>query len=616
VIRRSLLGLCIALIVAGSAAFAYDRSEFLFLDEIEVGMTGVGKTIVSQDVIDEFAAEVLGIIDQPGELSDFIVVRVSGNAIGRAGGIAQGMSGSPITIDGKLIGALSRAANWSKEITPIGLVTPIEQMLEVVDAARVAVASEPAAVAVLQDVAVVDGLLPAGPDLVAASPDTIFAYPVDTPLIAAGFSGRSLDLLMDGAGIEDAPAGWIGDYLPIDVAPAFDGLSALNLSLLPLAASQPAASSVEAADLVPGSSIGVALATGDLSLGALGTLTYRDGDTLVGFGHPFISNGSSNFPMSTVSIIDTMKTYQASFKLGTLGETIGTIFEDRTAAIGGRIGPEADTIELLLGVHDLDRDVTKDFAIGLVDESRLMPELLLSTGFEAIDRTLDRIGAGTVEVTYQILGDGLEAPLERTDVFLSTVDIAVYAPWQLAGIVSFLQYNEFEDPQITRIAASMSLTEEIRAIQIHDLELDRWIYAPGETIRFTLTLQTYQGETQIETGEILIPEDLYSDYVIVRAYGGPRYLEGGETPAVFDDLPDLIDAIETLPSYSQLTVELFAVDPFSPYGDAMYGVSEITYDFPGHVVYSEREVSAVLTESQPPEEDGMNDDKTQTAPNW
>ena len=615
-IRRSLLGLCIALIVAGSAAFAYDRSEFLFLDEIEVGMTGVGKTIVSQDVIDEFAAEVLGIIDQPGELSDFIVVRVSGNAIGRAGGIAQGMSGSPITIDGKLIGALSRAANWSKEITPIGLVTPIEQMLEVVDAARVAVASEPAAVAVLQDVAVVDRLLPAGPDLVAASPDTIFAYPVDTPLIAAGFSGRSLDLLMDGAGIEDAPAGWIGDYLPIDVAPAFDGLSALNLSLLPLAASQPAASSVEAADLVPGSSIGVALATGDLSLGALGTLTYRDGDTLVGFGHPFISNGSSNFPMSTVSIIDTMKTYQASFKLGTLGETIGTIFEDRTAAIGGRIGPEADTIELLLGVHDLDRDVTKDFAIGLVDESRLMPELLLSTGFEAIDRTLDRIGAGTVEVTYQILGDGLEAPLERTDVFLSTVDIAVYAPWQLAGIVSFLQYNEFEDPQITRIAASMSLTEEIRAIQIHDLELDRWIYAPGETIRFTLTLQTYQGETQIETGEILIPEDLYSDYVIVRAYGGPRYLEGGETPAVFDDLPDLIDAIETLPSYSQLTVELFAVDPFSPYGDAMYGVSEITYDFPGHVVYSEREVSAVLTESQPPEEDGMNDDKTQTAPNW
>ncbi|MCK4682475.1 peptidase S55 SpoIVB, partial [Candidatus Bipolaricaulota bacterium] len=114
--RRSLLVCCIVMIAACSVALAYDRSEFLFLDEIEVGMTGVGKTIVAKDVIDEFAVEVLGIIDQPGTLSDFIVVRVSGEAIGRSGGIAHGMSGSPIYIDGKLIGALSRAGSWSKEI--------------------------------------------------------------------------------------------------------------------------------------------------------------------------------------------------------------------------------------------------------------------------------------------------------------------------------------------------------------------------------------------------------------------------------------------------------------------------------------------------------------------
>jgi hypothetical protein len=605
------------LLVASSAAFAYDRSEFLFLDEIEVGMMGVGKTIVAKDVIDEFAVEVLGIIDQPGELSDFIVVRVSGNTIGRAGGIAQGMSGSPIYIDGKMIGALSRAANWSKEITPIGLVTPIEQMLEVIDAANAGVlASAPDEASVLQDVAVVESLLPADSALVASLPDAIFAYPVDTPLIAAGLSDRSLELLMGGASTDAAPDGWIGDYLPIDAGSAFEGLSALNLSLLPMAAYQPAAGSIDPASLEPGSSIGVALATGDLAIGALGTLTYRDDDTLVGFGHPFISNGPSNFPMTTVSIIDTMKTYTASFKLGTLGDTIGTIFEDRTAAIGGRIGPETDTIELVLGVHDLDRDVTKDFAVGLVDEPRLMPELLLSTGFEAIDRTLDRIGSGTVEVTYQILGDGMEVPLERTDVFLSSVDIAVYAPWQMAGIVAFLQYNEFEDPEITRIAASMSITEEIRAIQIHDLDLDSWIYAPGDTIHYTLHLQTFQGESRIEEGEIVIPDDLYSDYVIVRAYAGPRYLEGGEKAAVFDDLTDMIDAVETLPSYSQVTVELFAIDPFSPYSDALYGVSEVTYDFPGYAVYDEKEVDAMLVESQPPVDDGTSDDKTQTAPNW
>ncbi len=613
--RRSLFVCFVVMIAACSGALAYDRSEFLFLDEIEVGMTGIGKTIVAQDVIDEFAVEVLGIIDQPGTLSDFIVVRVSGEAIGRSGGIAQGMSGSPVYIDGKLIGALSRAGNWSKEITPIGLVTPIEPMLEVIDAASTArLASAPNRPAVLRDVAVVERLLPPEPSLVAALPDAIFAYPVATPLIAAGLSGRSRDLLMDGVTAQEAPDGWIGDFLPLDVGPAFDGLSALHLTLLPMAAAQPAASSIDAAGLEPGSSIGVALTTGDLSIGALGTLTFRDGDTLVGFGHPFIANGASQFPMTTVSIVDTMKSFEASFKLGTLGDPIGTIFEDRTAAIGGRIGPMTDTIEISLGVHDLDRDVTESYEVGMIDEPHLIPELLLSTGFEAIDRTLDRIGPGTVEVTYQILGDGMPMPLERTDIFLSSVDVAVYPPWQLAGIVAFLQYNAFGDPKITRIAASMSVTEEIKAIQINHLEIDDWIYAPGDTIRFRIELQTYQGDMRVEEGEIVIPEDLYSDYVIVRAYGGPRYLEAGETPPAFVDLADLIDAVESIPSYDRLTVELFAIDPYSPYADALYGVTEVTYDFPGYVVYNEWEATALLTEAPPSEPEP--EDKTQTAPNW
>ncbi|MDD4903078.1 MAG: SpoIVB peptidase S55 domain-containing protein, partial [Candidatus Bipolaricaulis sp.] len=136
------------LIAATVSTAAYDRAEFLFLDEVRIGMKGIGKTVVSSDTISEFDVEILGVIDQPGTLSDFIVVRVSGEAIGRSGGIAQGMSGSPIYVDGRLIGALSRAATWSKEITPIGLVTPIEPMLAVLDSVRTpsAVGADPSAV--------------------------------------------------------------------------------------------------------------------------------------------------------------------------------------------------------------------------------------------------------------------------------------------------------------------------------------------------------------------------------------------------------------------------------------------------------------------------------------
>jgi len=594
VTKRSVLFSCLLLVVFSSMALAYDRSEFLFLDEIEIGMTGIGKTIVAGDVIEEFAVEILGIIDQAGTLSDFIVVQVSGEVIGRTGGIAQGMSGSPVYIEGKLIGALSRAANWSKAITPIGLVTPIEPMLAVLDDARTAqIAATPAPSAVLADVGFIQMEGQPHDALVATLPDVILSYPVSSPLVTTGLSGRSLDILMSGLSNHGTSAKLVTDVLDMGFQPEFRGLSSLGLTLIPLAGSG-TGSSTDPATLVAGGSVGVALATGDMSAGSLGTITYRDGDTLIGYGHPFISNGSSQFPLASVSIIDTMKSFEASFKLGTLGDPLGTILEDRTAAIGGRLGPVADLIDLSLTVEDTDRGLTQDFSIGLVKESHLVPNLLLSMGYQAIDTTLDRVGQGTVEVTYEVQGDNMPFPLERRDVFFSSSDIAIYAPWQLASIVAFLEYNSFEDPQITSISASMVITQEIRGIQINGLALDRQHYAPGDTVNYEVILQTFQGESHVERGSLQIPTGLLSDIIVIRAYGGPRYLEDGESAREFEDLGDLIDAVERIPAYDELTVELFAVNLLSVDPSALFGVAEEVNQFSGHVIYDEREIAVPL----------------------
>ena len=592
--KRSVLFSCLLLVVFSSMASAYDRSEFLFLDEIEIGMIGVGKTIVAGDIIEEFAVEILGVIDQSGTLSDFIVVQVSGEVIGRTGGIAQGMSGSPVYIEGKLIGALSRAANWSKAITPIGLVTPIEPMLAVLDVARTAaIAATPAPAAVLADVGFIQMGGQPNNTLVATLPDVIFSYPVSSPLITTGLSGRSLDILMSGLSTHGTSAKLVTDVLDMSFQPEFRGLSSLGLTLIPLAGSGTGAAT-DPATLVAGGSVGVALATGDMAAGSLGTITYRDGDTLIGYGHPFINNGSSQFPLASVSIISTMKSFEASFKLGTLGDPLGTILEDRTAAIGGRLGPVADLIDLSLTVEDMDRNLTQDFSIGLVKEPQLVPNLLLSMGYQAIDTTLDRVGQGTVEVTYKIQGDNMPFPLERRDVFFSSSDIAIYAPWQLASMVAFLEYNSFENPLITSISASMEITEEIRGIQINGLTLDRQFYAPGDTVNYEVILQTFQGESHVERGSLQIPSGLLSDIIIIRAYGGPRYLEDGESARQFEDLGDLIDAIESIPAYDELTVELFAVNLLSVDPSAIFGVAEEGYQFSGYVIYDEREIVVPL----------------------
>jgi len=577
-------------LVASLAGLAYDANNFLFLNEIEVGMLGTGKTIVADDIISEFDVEIIGVIDQPGDLSDFIVVRVSGVAIGQAGGVAQGMSGSPVYVGGKLIGALSRTGLWSKEIVPVALITPIEPMLAVLEASAVATA-EPNPEAVLDGIQVAEGTTRPSAEALAASPDTVFSLPVSTPLIASGFSERATTILMDGFSV-DAPLATIDRLLPNAVAPAADGLRQLGASLIP-AAGDGATVDIDPQTLGPGSSLGVALVTGDLSIGALGTLTYREGDAVIGFGHRFLYNGPSDFPMTTVSIIDTMKSLEASYKLGALGQTVGAISEDRIAGIGGRIGSSFEGIAASYLVIDSDSTRSRDFSLEIVDEPRLMPNLLLSTGFEAVDSTLDRVGQGTVTMTYSIDGPGMPQSLERTDTFFSSTDIAVYPPLQLAAIVSLLQYNEFAAPELNAIEVEMAFTEEIRGVAISDLGIDYNIYAPGDTIHFRVALQEFQGELLEREGQIQIPEGLSANQLVVRAYGGPRYLESAEEPQVFTSLNDVIDAVESFPSYQTLTVELFAVDPYSLYEGGLYGIDEVTFEFPGRVVYGEREEDAL-----------------------
>lgn len=558
--------------------------EFISLGEIRPGMKGYGLTVVQGREISRFEVEVVGVLDEPGERNDFIVVRVSGEAIRRSGGIAQGMSGSPIYLEEKLAGALSRAATWSLDRErPLGLVTPIHAMLSLL--------SE------------LEGELPVPEDsdlralgiervlLVRAPPEripegTIVAWPVSVPILVSGLSPRNVRFLAEGLDFSG-----IGSPL-LDLLPPWQrrlpGFFELGFSRVMAA---PAGSADEALAFQPGAPVGVALTTGDFVVGALGTVTLVEDEKILAFGHPFLHSGSCSYFLTGADVLDTVAAYDVSYKFGTIGDVRGGIYVDRWAGIAGRTDrvPSSVATEIAVQGEGQGRLSTK-----IVDEPRFLPLLFYAAGVEAVDEALNRVGPGTARVKYRISGRGLSRPFERENVFLSTADIAVYVPLEAALILDILSYNEFCDPLFTAVNLEATVSPEFLALEILDLSVGGSAYQPGDTVQFTVLLRTWRGETRSLEGSIRIPPDLKTPYVVLRAYGGPRPREKGEPSPVFKSLEDVLDYIDSVPTYDVLTVELFAVDPISEVmGEAwLYGVDYVSQRFPGHVVYGE--VSLVL----------------------
>lgn len=560
------LGLVVLVVCAGVLAFATD---IISLSEIKPGMTGYGLTVVAGTEISRFEVEVVAVLDEPGERNDFIIVRAYGPAITRSGGVAQGMSGSPIYLGGRLAGALSRAAVWSADRErPLALVTPIEAMLKVL-----------AEVAPLKplplDAPRAEGSAgPGGED----GPLLLSA-----PVVVSGLSPRALTVLERGVDLR-TPWHPLADLLP-SWRGEVPGLLGLGVSRV--LAAPPASAQVSTLALAPGAPVGVGLAMGDVTIGALGTVTLVEENAVLAFGHPFLFTGPSRYFLTTAHVFDTVAALDLPYKFGTVGEVVGGVFADRWAAVGGVVGRIPRGISAAFRIRDLGHATDETLQVKLVDEPRLTALLLYVSGLEATDQALDRIGPGTVTVKYTLTGRGLPRPLTRENVFLSTQDIAVYVPWEMALIADALVYNEFADPGLLTVTLDATVQPGFSATEVVALETDRDTYAPGDRVRFVVTLRGWRGRVERREGWVEIPADVETPYVELRAYGGPRKRERGEPAAVLQSLDDLLDYIDRIPTYDVLTVELFALHPISDViGETwLYGVDGARDRLPGSVVY-------------------------------
>jgi hypothetical protein len=553
----ALLALFSLSIAPGTTVVRPEINPFMSLNELRPGMEGIGKTVVSGGKISTFKVKIIDVVDNPGELDDHILIRASGEAIERSGGIAAGMSGSPIYVDGKLIGAIWGAVPFDISPEPIALVRPIETMLQLFKPLRERLAArstQPMESVALEKVEA-DTLIVNG----------IEFRRVSTPVWTSGLNGRSLTWLKEGVAssiLDEAerallPLGRLGKgFLPsleLGLGRRFD------LTFFDVGTRDLMADSAEGS-LEPGDAVGAMLAVGDVSIGSFGTLTYREGNLLLSFGHPFLLRGETEMFLTKVKVLDTVQSLMIPFKIGVPGARLGAVLEDRSQGIAGALGVQPESVAVTITVQDEARGVRNDFEVELVSDPDLLPSLLFSVILNSIDTTINRIGPGTLEAEYSFHGRGLEERVERQDTFYSFSDIAITAPMQIAEVAYLLAWNDFTDPQLDRLDVEITVDKEIRAYKIIELETDKESYRPGDELNYTVTVKPFRGEARELQGSIKIPEDVVGESLTLHAFGGRRSSkEKEEEEPKFASLEELIQAIKELGSNDQLTVELLGV---------------------------------------------------------
>lgn len=595
------------LLLSSGVALGSTGDSFLGLESIEKGMEGTGKTVVKGTEISTFSVKVIDVMDEPGKLQDFIVIRASGKPIEESGGVAQGMSGSPVYIDGKLIGALSRSALWSKDASnPIGLVTPINTMLDLFEnpgSTGASIRSEDTRSSVedsLEDVfpgksvEIPDSNSSNGSGEGSKGDELVFRKSV-TPVMLSGFSKASLNALKNGIDTTNVkriydPLGPLGDS---SVQNLKGGLSQYNLDFHNLQGSD--RGSGDAMELQAGGPMGVSLARGDLSIGALGTVTYREDDKVLGLGHRFILNGSSDFLLTEASVLDTVKSYKSPFKLGDVAEAVGTVTQDRTQGVMGKVGKETELFSTNLEISEMGSNGSASFNTELVKTNSLIGTLSYSTIREAINRTLNRTGPGTVKVNYKITGDNMPEPLERTDVFFSYSQASYLPSLQVALFIDALAHNPFKNPELNDIEAEINFERDIRSGQITYFATDKRNYAAGDLLAYQVKVQNYRGELVEKTGGFQLPKDLPPGNYVVAVYGGPRPTNIAP-PERLENFKDWLGYVNNLKSYSSLSVELLkpfeeSVVPMAGTGYRYESAARVSKRFDNRVVYGSQAIA-------------------------
>ncbi len=470
-----------------------DPKMYWDVDDIRPGMKGKGQTVMVGTKLEEFGAEVLGVMKGVSPGRDMVLCRLDGCNLEHAG-IIQGMSGSPIYIDGKLLGAVAFAWEFAKD--PIAGVTPFQQMVQYVRSndRRIAAEAElergPARAASLDRLWRLDepdspGLALTGP-LAVAGGGLAGMRPIATPLSASGFSPRALALLGE-------------RFQPIGLAPMAGGKA--QDQVVKDEGDRP---------LVPGSPLSIGMVIGDFDLSGIGTVTHVEGDRVYGFGHPMFSLGACQFPMMTGYIHTVYPRASVSMKMGSPLKVVGVLDTDVSTGIAGRIGPKPDMLPLSVRVKTGQYAETRTFKVQMVREPHLLPTLVMSVLTSAVDtegNLPDELTA-RISATFHLKGHDpivLEDVLSGPRYSGASGPSAMFSP--VASIVSLLVRNSMAAIRIESIDCSVDIApgRSVAVVDAVRLASDR--VEPGQTLKAFVTLKPYKADRRTVEIDLPLPAD-------------------------------------------------------------------------------------------------------------
>lgn len=440
------------------------------LKDLRPGMHGVGKTVFSGSRVEEFQVEILGVLENIGPKQSIILARLSGGPLEKTG-VIQGMSGSPVYIDGKLAGAVAMAFSFAKE--PIAGIRPIEEMLRVGNSGKGARDLRPAA-------------LYAGNELkTAALPREEYAagrthlIDIATPLFLGGFTRAAVERFspqLRELGLE-----------PIQGAGGGGGSSDRMGN---------------PAQLEPGSMISVELMNGDLSIAADGTVTYIDGKDLYAFGHRFLAAGSTDLPFARAEVLALLPNLSSSFKISVSRELMGSVTQDRSTAVAGILGRRASLVPVSIAVNGSEPSA---YRIRMVNDRMLSPLLLQMAVFSAVDATERSIGASSFRVRGSLKFEGQAAPVRLDNMYTGDANTALQVSLGVAIPVSYALQSGFSALRPKEISLSIDAYERKDQFQIDQVWTSRREARPGDNVDVTVVLEGQNGQEISKTLTYHVP---------------------------------------------------------------------------------------------------------------